>query len=88
MTVNFNGKNNFFVLPVVVAKAFSSLDAQRKRRLGEGWWLWGAGGTDGRKGEGRRSIPHPSMRHAVSLLFCFDKTKTTPREKTLDKTLK
>ena len=59
MTVNFNCGNNFFVLPVVVAKAFSSFDAQRKRGPGERWWGGAGRGTDGRKGEARRSIPHP-----------------------------
>ena len=56
MTVNFNCGNNFFVLPVVVAKALSSFDAQTKRRPEEGW---GGGGEVGGKGEARRSIPHP-----------------------------
>ena len=55
MTVNFNCGNNFFVLPVVVAKALSSFDAQTKRRPEEGW----GGGGSWRKGRGKKKHTTP-----------------------------
>ena len=54
MTVNFNCGNNFFVLPVVVAKALSSFDAQTKRRPEEGWV-----GDSWRKGRGKKKHTTP-----------------------------
>ena len=66
MTVNFNCGNNFFVLPVVVAKALSSFDAQTKRRPEEGW---GGGGGKLEERERQEEAYHTPMRHCSSVIL-------------------
>jgi len=82
MTVNFNRGNNFFVLSVVVAKAFSSFDAQRKRGPGEGWW----GGGDRRK-KGRDKKKHTTPQYETLFLgyFVLTRLKQHPEKERLIK---
>ena len=85
MTVNFNCGNNFLSFPSSLLKR--SLHLMRRENVdlerGGGEEL---GGGQMEEREKQEEAYHTPM--TVPRLFCFDKTKTTPREGTLDKTLK